>query len=101
MKNTFGRWLDQARMRTSLTQQDVARRLSQVIGYDRSQGWVSRVELGRADPSGREVVLLAAIVGADPVEALKVAGLMEEPPLTRIEAKLDNLLELVGSTGRP
>jgi hypothetical protein len=62
------------------------------IGQERTQVWVSRVETGKAVASSTEVVVLAAVVGADPVEALRVAGHLEEPPLLLIDRKLDTLI---------
>jgi hypothetical protein len=53
---------------------------------------VSRVETGKAIASSTEVVVLAAVVGADPVEALRVVGYLDEPPLLLIDRKLDALL---------
>ena len=95
----YGSWLYSARQRTSLTQQDVADRM-QGVGQDRSQGWVSRVETGKTGPTPTEAVLLAALVRADPVQALKVAGFLDEPPLMRIDTKLDTVIRLLREGGK-
>ena len=95
----YGSWLYSSRQRTSLTQQDVARGLAD-LGLERSQGWVSRVETGKTGPTSQEAALMAAIVGADPVSGLKVAGYLDEPPLMRIDSKLDTLIRLVQQAGK-
>ena len=95
----YGSWLYSARQRTSVTQQDMADRLK-VIGMDRSQGWISRIETGKTGPTSTEAVLLAALANADPVQGLKVAGFLDEPPLMRIDKKLDTVVRLLQESGK-
>ena len=91
-RDAFAAWFRQNRG-AAPTQTQIAERLSVWLGYGRSQGWVSTVERGLAEPSRHETVFLAAAVGGDPVEALEVAGYLKTPPWVRtLERKLDRVL---------
>lgn len=90
----FGAWFLSARRRSPLVQRQIASRVGASLGQRRTQEWVSRVQTGKAFPSSIEAALLAAVVGADPVEALTVAGYLEEPPLMLLDRKLDTLIQL-------
>ena len=74
-REVFGQWLSEKRAKKGVDQWDVATTLSQWLGTGWPQTRISGIERGTYKSlSRRDIVLLAVVVGADPVEGLEVAG---------------------------
>ncbi len=97
----LGEWIKGARVHTKLTQEELAATLSHGVSFDKSQPWFSAVERGEAEPSRRELLLIALALGADPVEALELGGYLGTPAWARrLEDKLDHVAKSVDKVER-
>ena len=91
-----GATVREARGRFHLTQADVARQLVAGVALDKGQTWVSAVERGSAAMTPKETVLVALVLGIDPVEALELGGFLQTPTwVRRLEEKVDKLTATV------
>jgi transcriptional regulator with XRE-family HTH domain len=62
---------------------------------------LSQVEHGEAEPSRRELLLIALALDADPVEALELGGYLGTPAWARrMEDKLDRVAKSVDKMER-
>jgi transcriptional regulator with XRE-family HTH domain len=97
----LGGWIKDARDRRRLAQREVLSRASHGVSFDKSQGWLSQVEHGEAEPSRRELILIALVLEADPVEALELGGYLGTPAWARrLEDKLDRVARAVDKVER-
>src|ERR1035437_2293010 len=88
----LGEWVKDARAHKRLTQEQVAGKASRGVSFTKSQAWFSDVERGEAEPSRRELIIIALALDADPVEALELGGYLGTPAWARrVEDKLDRV----------
>lgn len=97
----LGDWIRDARLHKRLSQEQVSAKVSRGISFDKSQPWFSQVERGEAEPSRRELLLIALALDADPVEALELGSYLGTPAWARrIEDKLDRAAKSIDRTER-
>jgi hypothetical protein len=71
------------------------------VSFDKSQPWFSAVERGEAEPSRRELLIIALALDADPVEALELGGYPGTPAWARrVEDKIDRVTKSVDKVER-
>lgn len=101
----LGEWIKGARAHERLTQEEVAAKVARGVSFDKSQPWFSAVERGEAEPSRRELLIIALALGGDPIEALELGGYLGTPAWARrLEDKLDHVtksIEKVERQSRP
>jgi transcriptional regulator with XRE-family HTH domain len=97
----LGEWVKDARAHRRMTQEEVAGAVSHGVAFDKSQPWYSAVERGEAEPSRRELLIIALVLGADPVEALELGGYLGTPAWARrLEDKLDRVTKTADKVER-
>jgi transcriptional regulator with XRE-family HTH domain len=97
----LGEWVKDARAHKRLTQEQVAGKASRGVSFTKSQAWFSDVERGEAEPSRRELIIIALALDADPVEALELGGYLGTPAWARrVEDKLDRVAKSVAKVER-
>lgn len=97
----LGDWIRDARLHQKLTQDVMAAKVSRGVSFEKSQPWFSQVERGEAEPSRRELLVIALALDADPVEALELGGYLGTPAWARrVEDKLDRVAKSVEKVER-
>jgi transcriptional regulator with XRE-family HTH domain len=97
----LGGWIKEARAHGRLTQEELAGRVARGVSFDKSQPWFSAVERGEAEPSRRELLVIALALDADPVEALELGGYLGTPAWARrVEDKIDRVARSVEKVER-
>lgn len=97
----LGEWVKDARAHKRLTQEQVAGKASRGVSFTKSQAWFSDVKRGEAEPSRRELIIIALALDADPVEALELGGYLGTPAWARrVEDKVDRVAKSVAKVER-